>query len=335
MSGHVNLKKLVTVIDQPDFGETHYVVDANFRTQAQGWTRADGTGPLDLWAERNPGYVYGSGASSGSGLDYGTDSAAIQGAVDAAIDYRGDKVFLLPGSYSLATAIAVNCPGIRIMGPPVRNLRQSRVLITDAIGSGLTLSVTDVELGYFTAVPKTATAFMSVGNASNFGYVHDIYYNALGVAASTSTEFCNAVATNIDWLVERCTFNVDAAQGDAFTLDSPTRWVVQDSDFYVNITAIAWASVFTFTTTALGNVVRRNMFRGCGGATAAVFTNIFTGIANVNGQLMAYLNFVDGTAQATATDIETTFGTTTDIELAENYQTGDATTEGGKLIVLA
>jgi hypothetical protein len=65
-----------------------------------------------------------------------------------------------------------------------------------------------------------------------------------------------------------------------------------------------------------------------------VFTNIFTGIANVNGQLRVSDCRVDGTALATAGDIETTFGTTTDIELIENYQSGDATTEPGVVIKL-
>jgi hypothetical protein len=65
-----------------------------------------------------------------------------------------------------------------------------------------------------------------------------------------------------------------------------------------------------------------------------VFTNIFTGIANVNGQLMISDCRVDGTALATSGDIEATFGTTTDIELTENYKSGDATTEGGILLVL-
>ena len=41
-----------------DLGQVHYMVDGNYRTLAEGWSRADGTGPLDLWAARNPGYVF-------------------------------------------------------------------------------------------------------------------------------------------------------------------------------------------------------------------------------------------------------------------------------------
>ena len=121
----MNLKRLV-VGDVPDFGETFYVVDDNFRTLAQGWSRPDRTGPLDLYAERNPNYVYYCGGTvSGS---YATDAAGIQAAIDAAVDYRGDKILLTPGSYSIATALALNVPGMRLLGPPVRNLRQSRGL---------------------------------------------------------------------------------------------------------------------------------------------------------------------------------------------------------------
>src|ERR1044071_587949 len=109
----MNLKRLAD--NFPDFGETFYVVDTNFRTQAQGWTKADKTGPLDLWEQRNEGHVfYGAGTTVGSA--YATDNAAIQAAIDAGVDYRGDKVLLLPGSYSIATALTVDCTGIRILG---------------------------------------------------------------------------------------------------------------------------------------------------------------------------------------------------------------------------
>lgn len=313
----------------PDIGQVHYVVDSDFRTIAQGWSRADRTGPLDLYSQRNPGYVFRTG-------DYGRDQLAMQAAIDATIDNRGDIVHFTPGSYSIGTtALAVNSRGIRLLGPPVAHPRRSLVTITDAIGSGLTVSVSDVELGFFTAVPLTATAFLSVSNGANFGLIHDVFYNAAGVAADTATEFCNAAATTTDWLVKDSVFKVDAAQGDAFTLASGTRWTIEYSDFLVALTTVAWASVITLSGTPLGNIVRNCTFRGEGGATPAVFTNIFTGVANVNGQLQVQDCRIDGTALATATAIETGFGTTTDIELAENYQTGDATTEGGVLITLA
>lgn len=314
----------------PDLGQSFYIVDSDFRTVAQGWSKADRTGPLDLFAARQSQggaqYVYRTG-------DYGSDAAAIQAAIDAAVDYRNDKLIFTPGNPSIATALAVDVDGLRILGIPSGHPRRSSVTLTDAVGGGLTLTASNVEIGNMTLVPKTAQKSIVV-TSGDFGYVHDVYWNALGVATSTSTMGISAAAST-DWLVERCIFNVDAAQGPAFDLTSSVRWTVQDCDFYVNLTTVAWASVVTFTTSALGNIFRGCTFRGCGGATAAVFTKIFTGVANVNGQLLVTDCRIDGTALSTGTDIETTFGTTTDIELIENYKSGDATTEGGTLIVLA
>ena len=315
-----------------DVGETFYLVDTNYRTVAQGWSKADGTGPLDLWQQRNPGYVF-YGAGTGGQSAHATDVLAAQAALDAMVDYRGDKLHITPGDYSIGTALAINVPGCRILGPAVRHPKRSLVTVTATIDAAYTVSVDDVEIGHHTLIPLTAANTIDVSSGADRGYLHHLYWNAAGIATSTSTEFL-ASAASADWLMEHCNFYVDDEQGDVLTLTSSQRWIVQDCDFVVGLTGVAWASVITFVTSALGNIVRRCCFRGSGGATAAVFTNIFTGIANVNGQLMAYSNFIDGTALATATALETTFGTTTDIELAENYQSGDATTEAGTVVKL-
>ncbi len=301
-----------------DIARTFYVVDTDFRT----------------FAQRNVGSVFYTpgGTTTASG---GTDAAAIQAAVNACVDYRGDKVMYTPGAYEIGTALSLDVPNLRLMGPKRGHPKANVVNVTATVASAysLTAAALNVEIAHHRIVPLTAAKFMDVTAAANRGHLHHLWYDATGVAASTSTEFCNAAACN-DWLVEDCSFYVDAAQGDAFTLASPLRWVWQDCDFTVGLTTVAWASVFTFTTSALGNVMRRCFFRGAGGATAAVFTNVVTGIANVNGQLMVTDCRIDGTAVG-ATAFETTFGTTTDIEFAENYNTGDATTEGGLLAVLA
>ena len=329
----MNDRHLASKLDDDGMGRTLYLVDSDFRTVAQGWSNGS-TGPLDLQNQRNPGSVF---YTSGGPISntYATDAAAVQGAVDGATDFRGDKLLLTPGSYSIGTAVSFDCPGLRVLGPRTGSAKHQRVKVTGTVTAPFTVAAAgdDMEFAYFTAVPLTAGTFFSGAAAADRGYLHHLFYDATGVTGSTSTEFFNGAASQ-DWLVEDCRFYVDAAQGDAFTLASPLRWTWQDCDFTVGITAIAWASVFTFTTSALGNIARRCYFRGAGGATAAVFTNIFTGIANVNGQLMISDCRVDGTALATAGDIETTFGTTTDVEVVENYLSGDATTEGGALIKL-
>ena len=324
-----NLKDVMAQF--PDFGETFYLVDANFRTQAQGWSRADGTGPIDLWAERNPGYVFGSGGVGS--LGYSTDATAAQAAIDAMVDFRGDKLLFTPGAYSIATDLAMNVPGARYLGPPVRQPRRAAVAVTCTATASTTgvfaVSVDDVEIGFMRLMPITAGTFAGATTGSDGGYVHDVWYDTTGVTASTSTEFMRAPATVSDWLVERGYFLVSGLQGDCFTWTTATRWVVQHSIF-CTMTA-SYASVFTLATDCTGNVVRDCDFTADVDGT---YTNIFTGAANENGQLSVLRCYVNGTALATAGDIETGFGTATDIEIAECYQTGDATTEGGTLIKL-
>lgn len=322
----MNQKYLAELGD--DIGRTLYVVDSDFRTAAQLWSNSDRNGPLDLFAQRNSNQVFYTpgGTTTASG---GTDAAAIQAAIDAAVDFRGDKIMYTPGSYSVGVALSLNVPNLRVLGPKSGHAKHARATVTATIASAysLTAAADDMEIGHHRVIPLTAAKFMDVTAGADRAYLHHLWYDATGVAASTSTEFCNAAAAN-DWLIEQCTFYVDAAQGDAFTLASPLRWVWQDCDFIVGLTAVAWASVFTFTTSALGLIARRCYFRGAGGATAAVFTNIFTGIANVNGQLLVADSLFDGTALATTTDFETGFGTATDVEIVTSYQSGDASGDG-------
>jgi len=87
-----------------DFGEVHYMVDSDYRTQAQGWSRADRTGPLDLYLARANAqfqYVFRT-------ADYSSDAVAIQAANDALIDFRGDVLLFTPGAYSVATALTID-----------------------------------------------------------------------------------------------------------------------------------------------------------------------------------------------------------------------------------
>jgi hypothetical protein len=320
LSGHV---KGLLDGSYPDIGQRYFIIDSDYRTDAQGWTRADGTGPLDIYDQRNRGYVFRTG-------DYANDALCLQAAIDEVIDFRGDTVLLTPGNYSIGTALAVNAAGMRLVGPPVRNPKRGLVTITGTIGNTLTVSVDDVELAFFRAVPLTAAAFLSVANGADGGLIRYVKYDADGVTASTSTEFLNAAAATEDWLVEDCYFSVDDLQGDCFTWATARHWQVQFCEFMTKVAS--YATAFTLATNCQGNSVNNCYFNGDADGT---YTNIFTGAANENGQLSLLDNRVNGTALATATAIETGFGTTTDIELAENYLTGDATTQGGVLIVLA
>lgn len=308
--------------DYPDIGQAHYVVDSDYRTIAQGWARPDRTGPLDLFSERNPGYVWRTG-------DYPNDATAIQAAIDAAIDFRGDMLVFTPGAYSIGTALAVNVAGLRVCGPPVRSARQSRVILTDTVGDHV-LSVDDLEFAFLQFVPLTAQNVFSLSAGADNGYIHHCFYNAGGVAASTATEWFNGASTTSDWRVEECDSFVDAAQGDLFTLAGAQRWAFYK--LWLRIGGGTWASAFTFTGASRGN--NADLIFTIADSGSSLLTNLFTGAAGAN-MLNATRIYMNGTLTPTATNIETGFDATTGIDIAECYVTGDATTQGGTLVTLA
>ena len=66
-----------------DFGQVFYLVDTDYRTQAQGWSKADHTGPLDLLGVTHKNVFYTSGL--GISNSYATDAAAMQAKLDELI----------------------------------------------------------------------------------------------------------------------------------------------------------------------------------------------------------------------------------------------------------
>src|SRR3990170_3439982 len=97
----------------PDIGQYFYMVDSNYRTAAQGWSRADGTGPLDLWQARQPHgdqRVFYTPETGNHGTTYASQAAALQAANDAFIDLRGDPLSPPPKNYNIAFVVVVALP---------------------------------------------------------------------------------------------------------------------------------------------------------------------------------------------------------------------------------
>lgn len=261
----------------PDIGQTYYVVDSDYRTAAQGWSRADGTGPLDLYAERRNAYVFRTG-------DFTTDRNCIQAANDAMVDFRGDTLFFTPGSYSIATtALSIDVPGARWLGPQVSDPRMCRAIITDAIGSGCTATAAAdrMEVAYLQFVPLTATTLWSCAAGMDNCHFHDFFYNADGIGASTSTIFLtHAGATCNYWKFSDFYFLTDAAQGPLISLTGAFRGMwIQDFEHDHEAGTLA-SSLFNTTGTGTGPLtIRRG--RGNvsgGGAVTSMITLVEGGI---------------------------------------------------------
>lgn len=165
----------------PDIGQTIYVVDSNYRTAEQGWSRADRTGPLDLYEEYGAGRVFRTG-------DYSTDAACIQAAIDEMVDFRGDTLYFTPGSYSVGTALAINVPDARWTGPRVSHPSLSRASLTATVDLAFapTTASDRFDLGNLQLVPLTAGTMWDCAALAGF-HGHDLFLNWDGIAASTST----------------------------------------------------------------------------------------------------------------------------------------------------
>lgn len=205
----------------PDFGQVFYMVDSDYRTAAQGWSRPDRTGPLDLYEARK--------SSAGSGQyvfrtgDYSSDAVAIQAAVDAQVDYRGDALFFTPGAYSVATVLDLDVPDSRWLGRQNRYPTQASATITAAVAAALAVAADRMEFGFLRLVPLTASHIMAVADGSDNLHMHNFFYDSTGIAADTATQLILAAGTMDNSCLEDFVFYTDAAAGPLVELDGTVQ----------------------------------------------------------------------------------------------------------------
>ena len=217
---------------RPDIGQTFYMIDSNFRTGAQGWSRADGTGVLDLWAARNPGQVFYTPETGNQGTTYASQALALQAAVDAMVDFRGDILYFTPGNYNIAAAVTVNVPYARWLGQEYRSpqfgcspcVRNATITcgITNALTSSVANSVDGWELGYLRFVPITADESTLISAAQVNVYWHDFMVDYHGVTedAATTFQLWSAAVNFSQW--ENFTSLVDEAMGPLLDISAAT-----------------------------------------------------------------------------------------------------------------
>ena len=267
----------------PDIGQTFYVVDGSLRTIAQGWSKPDRTGPLDLIEARRPGpggvqYVFRTN-------DYATTSACIQAAHDNTVPFRGDAMFFCPGAFSLNAVVNLTTAGVRMLGRPMAHPAQSYTTITDAIGTGLALAATadDMEIAFLKFVPLTATVNVNVVGAANGGYVHHVFWDTTGIATSASTSFINFAGAALNWWIDNPYWLTDAAQGALVTVNGAVNFMeISNFRHYHSGGTVATSLLDILIGTASGFRVR-NGVGTLAGTTAAVtnLISVFTTMTNV------------------------------------------------------
>jgi len=310
-----------------DPGQVHYIVDSDFRTLAQGWSRADGTGPLDLWGARNPGYVfYAPGRTAQpSGA---TDAAAMQAAIDALVDFRGDTLFFTPGTYTPATALAINVPDARWLGPIVSSPEAARANLVAGVAAAFTTTADAdrMEVGYLRFVPLTAATMWSVVTGTDRLHFHDFVFDTNGITASTSTIFVDTAGTCDGSLFEKFVLLTDDSTGAMFTITGTlTRFQIKDfTHFHVGANALAISLVDDNAAGASGIIVGPG--RGVTGAAGAV-TTLYDLVNKTTAETNVTIDrFYGSVGYATTTTIVTSAGAVNDIDIVDSWI---ATVEGG------
>lgn len=304
----MNLKQLRAGFD---FGETVYLVDSDYRTAAQGWSQSNRTGPLDLFADRNPGTVfYTSGGPAGSSA---SDAAALQAANDALVDFRGDMLYFTPGNYAPATAIVIDVPDARWSGSKRR--RGQAATLTAGVASvfGPTAAADNMEIAWLRFVPLTAAIMWAraTAGADNMWF-HDFTYDSRGIAASTGTIFLKDTGACLGTMLENFLYQSNTAGGPLVQLAAASiQGVIQRflhlhsantivTSLFETITGGAGATCWTIgpghvqiggggvvtnlgamidMTAAATNATLRQITASVGGATTALGWEATTGIA--------------------------------------------------------
>lgn len=198
----------------PDFGQVHYLVDSDFRTQAQGWTRADRTGPLDLMEARRAAggvqYVYRTS-------DYASDAACMQAAIDAMVDFRGDVLFFTPCGLTLSASVNLDVPDARYLSRPVnRPGSHANIVCNTALAISIPAAGDNIEMGFLRLVPNVNSPCMNIdGNADN-GYVHHVFVDAAAGATTALTQRCFQMTTGpgiLDWNFDAFQYLTSGTQG--------------------------------------------------------------------------------------------------------------------------
>lgn len=222
----------------------------------------------------------------------------------------GDVIFLLPGTHTVSTTVAVDVAGITICGLPgptpmtkQRGASQgarARTIVTAAASTNaFTVTATDVEIAYLHFTQVTATRSITTSNAADRLYVHDCTFDSTSAAETTTTVAIGlnfsgtGTTTTLDnVMIRNCYFLNAGAQGGAVEAANTCVDTMIESCTFQHVGDTAWANaVFFATGVSLGTVVRDCDFLVR--ATGTTITDAIDVVANtVDGSNTVYRCYV-------------------------------------------
>lgn len=229
----------------------------------------------------------------------------------SAVSNIGDAVVLLPGTHTVTATINVNVAGLTIWGVASsentfpRSTR-TRVIVTSTGTSDelFNITVSNVEMGYFTARPTTgfgAFTFQTTSALDNL-YFHDLVVDLMFPLASVNTKgfdfsnraggagFARIAATTglATAYLERITVMADGAQGEAFHLATCN---VHVKDSYVENHSGTWASPFVVATNCQNSLLENIVWTGAGTTTMCLYGNAVGGALATNAVTLVNCRF--------------------------------------------
>jgi len=241
----------------------------------------------------------------------------------------GDVIMLIPDGSSnghtvQTSSVAADVAGVSMFGLPSGrgNLKQRTSLTTDITADQIiNVTAADIEIGYVNIVPITASDAIDLTAAADNFHLHNFSLDLATPAVSTSTiGITGAAASNV--LIEDFYVECDGAQGNAIVgtglLDSMIR------NFTIQQSAGTWASaIITGAATNRLHITKGDFLPSNATLTAGING---TGATIASGVTVTHCNFADSVTVAIDNF------DAGECEIAENYQLGVGSTDGGVLI---
>lgn len=238
----------------------------------------------------------------------------------------GDNIILLPGAHTVQTSsVAADVPGVTMMGIPNGrgNVLRPQTSITTDITADEIINVTaaNIEIAHLDIIPITASDAIDLSAAADGFYLHDCRFDLETPAVSTSTVGITLAAAN-DILLEDFSVICDGAQGNAIVATGALNSMIRR--FKMLQSAGTWASAILCGAATNRLHIDEGFFLPSNATLTAGING--TGATIASGVIATRCYFADSVTVAVDNF------DAGECEIAECYQAGVGSTDGGVLI---
>lgn len=237
----------------------------------------------------------------------------------------GDVIVLLPGAHSWSASVALDVAGVTITGLPAGSgnyLVQKTSITTSATDEVINVTAANCEIAYLRVIPVSTKSGIDYSAAADGLHIHHCTVDMATPAVNSGTVGFDAIGAASNVLLNDNYFECDGAQGAAVDMGALIDSVMEDCTF--SVSTGTWAAAVTCAAAIDRAIIRRCTFHA-GNAT------ITAGILGTTGGSASAVQVNDCRFADSVTVAVGTFDAGT-AEIAENYQAGVGSTDGGVLI---